>query len=237
MNAIMGLSGRQRAGRCGLSTLVAALGLLAGCGTTEPGASRPVDIRLSANSSTAPTIGGTGALQITSLRLVVTTAALGGGDQFGCADCQGNAEDTPATPKLITVPLNGGTILIATEQAGPGTYSQAEISLERPTSGTIAGTSDWPANATILVEGTYNGRAFMLPLSIEGSFRETLTPPVQVTTTSVSSSIAVTMTLPVSSWFTMNGAPLDPTDLAERATIETNARRSFQPLEAVGREQ
>jgi hypothetical protein len=195
----------------------------------------PVRIHLALSTPAFAATAASGPLQITSLRLVVSTASVGAGDQFGCVDCQGNAEDAPATPKLVSVPLSGGTVLVATEQASPGTYSQAEISLARPVAATLAGTSNWPGDATLLIEGTYNGVAFAIPLTIDGSFLGTLTPPVAVTS-STPSPIAVTVTLPVTTWFTSNGSPLDPGVPAQRAIIEANIRRSFQAIDTGSRE-
>jgi hypothetical protein len=219
-----------------MATGIAVLGVVAGCGTTEPRPTQPVGIHLASATPAFAAAAAAGPLQITSLRLVVSTASLGAGDQFGCIDCQGNAEDAPATPKLISVPLTGGTILVATELTSPGTYSQAEIALARPAAATVAGTPNWPAGATLLIEGTHNGTAFAIPLTIEGSFLETLNPPVVVTNTSTPSTITVTATLPVTSWFTSNGVSLDPAVAAQRAVIEANIRRSFQSVETPSRE-
>ena len=174
MNVLTRGLGQRIAIMHGLGTLVAVLGVVSGCGTTEPAPMRPVNIGVTSVARSSAVAAAAGPLQITSLRVVVSTASLGAGNQFGCIDCQGNAEDAPGTPKLLSVPLTGGTLLVATEQASPGTYSQAEISLTRPVAATLAGTSNWPAGATLLIEGTYNGTAFAIPLAIESSFRETL---------------------------------------------------------------
>ena len=206
---------------------------LASCATTEPKVAQPVGIHLTSNASSAASTAST-PLQIAAVRLVVTTASLGSGDQFGCVDCQGNAEDAPSTPKLVTVPAAGGTVLVATEQAAPGRYSEAEISVEQPTSATLAGTN-WPAGATIVVDGTYRGATFQLPLSIVGSFRETLNPALDVAATGAPATAAITITLPVISWFQSNGVALDPNDPTQRATIVANAQRSFQALDTEGK--
>ncbi|MDQ6635162.1 MAG: hypothetical protein M3Z10_10460 [Gemmatimonadota bacterium] len=167
---------------------------------------------------------------------MVGGASLGSGDQFGCVDCRGDTEQGSIAPKLLDVPLGGGTVLVATEQAGLGRYSQAEISVEAPTPVTLAGVPNWQTNATIEVSGRFNGTPFRLPLAIVGSFRETLNPPVEVSATNKPAAVAVTITLPVASWFTSNGAALDPSNASQRAIIETNALNSFQPPEAEGRE-
>ncbi len=211
---------------------VGALVLLAACGVTEPRRSSPVTLRLRSNASTSTAATAPTPLQVSAVRLIVTTASLGSGDEFGCTDCQDNAEEVAATPKLISIPMDGGSVLLATEQAAPGLYSQAEIAVEQAGATTLAGTSNWPSGATIMIEGTYNGAAFALPLNIVGSFRENLTPPLEVPASGASAAAAITITLPVASWFQSSGSSLNPANATDRATIEANARRSFAPLEA-----
>jgi hypothetical protein len=42
----------------------------------------------------------------------------------------------------------------------------------------------------------------------------------------------VTITLPVTSWFTGPSGPLDPNDPTQRTTIDANARQSFDSSES-----
>ncbi len=231
MRQILQLHAALRASMRTTGTLGALLLLVAGCSATEPHASSPVALRLGSSVSPSATSTASSPLQISAVRLVVTNASLGNGEEFGCVDCEGDVEDAPATPKVITVPLDGGTVLLATEQAQPGIYSDAEITVEQPGAALLAGTSGWPSGATILVEGTYNGAAFKLPLSIVGTFHQTLNPPLTVSVTGAPATVAIVISLPIRSWFDANGSPLDPNDPAQQATIAANARRSFQPLE------
>ena len=227
MKGINGINGVRA-----LSALAGTLFTVASCDSMSgPKARVPIDVRLTVSPRASTASTGSGPLQITALRLVVGAASLGSGDQFGCVDCQGNTEQGPVTPKVIDVRLDGEPVLVATEQVAPGLYSQAEIAVETPTSSTLAGTPGWPGNATVVVEGRFNGTLFRLPLSITGSFRETLIPPVQVSATTPPSVVAVTITLPVAGWFTSNGTALDPSNPAQRAQIEANARSAFQPPE------
>lgn len=217
------------------ATLVA-LVLLAACGVTEPRRTSPVTLHLRSNAVTSTAATAPTPLQLSAVRLIVTSAALGSGNEFGCTDCQGNVEEVVSTPKLVSIPINGGSVLLATEQAAPGLYSQSEIAVEQAGATSLAGTSNWPSGATIMIEGTYNGAAFALPLNIVGSFRESLTPPLEVPATGAPAATAITITLPVASWFQSTGRSLNPADATDRATIEANARRGFAPLEAESRE-
>lgn len=222
-------------GRRWIGLLAGVAAVVAGCERTT-GARRmqPVGMHLGAARSVASGTAGSGAVEITSLRLVVGTASLGSGDQFGCVDCQGNYEEGPVTPSLIDVPLGGGTVQVATDQVAAGHYAQAEVSLESPTAATLAGVTGWASGATMEIQGRINGAAFTLPLTVLGSFREALTPPVDVTASQVPGTVAVTITLPVASWFVSNGTALDPSNAAQRAMIEANVRTAFQFAEPGG---
>jgi hypothetical protein len=210
------------------------LAALAACDATGPKPSRPVAIQLAA---AAPAAGGAtaGPLNVSALQLVIGRAALGSGDQFGCIDCQGNTEDAPFTPKLIDVPLAGGAVTVATEQASPGRYTQAEIGLVPP-SPTTTTPANWPTGATIRIAGTFNGTSFEIVLPVSGDLRATLTPPADVSATGGPGTVEAIILLPVESWFTANGTTLDPANPAQRALIEANVRAAFQPSGSAGEE-
>ncbi|MHB8838732.1 MAG: hypothetical protein ACYC7F_07240, partial [Gemmatimonadaceae bacterium] len=192
---------------------------------TGPHPTRPVQFRL-ATAPQASVSQSAGALGIDSIRLVVVGAALGGAEQFGCVDCQGGQSASPA-PTLITVTMSTGPVPILTEEVTPSRYSQVEIQVGRPPTSLLAVTPDWPADASIQIVGRVRGTAFRLALPIEGSFRETLAQPVDVTS-SGSERVEVTITLPVATWFVgATGTTLDPADPVQRAEIVANARRAF----------
>jgi hypothetical protein len=199
-------------------------------GTSSPGPLGTVEFRLAAANAGAPP-AASGPVVITSLRLVVGPASLGNGDQFGCVDCQGGGNEASAVPQLILVPTDGSPVSVATEQVQAGRYAAAEIELQHPDASITTADPAWPSDATIEVGGTVNSVPFTLHLALEGAFRESLNPPVDVTDAGTAGTLSVTVTLPVSSWFTSNGTPLDPNDPAQRAQIEQNARSALAPIE------
>ncbi|MEP7384141.1 MAG: hypothetical protein ABI910_20865 [Gemmatimonadota bacterium] len=213
-----------------LSALCCAI--LAGCKGTSPAQRTPVDLLVGANAAAVgATSVASGHLTIDFVRLAVSEASLGRGLQFGCIDCQGESATAAVPASILMVPLGGAPVLVATEQASPGTYTDAEIAVAPPGADVLRSVSDWTSGATIEVSGRFNGRAFHLPLAISGRFVEHLSSPVVVTGSSVAGEpVGVTVSLPVTSWFMLNGTALDPTNAAERAAIESNARRSFLPL-------
>ena len=203
--------------------------LILSCSSATDVALRPVTLSLRA--AAVPSSASAAALQVTSLRLLVKEAALGSGDQFGCQDCQGGPEgnERAAVGAVVSVPLDGTPVTLATEQVGPGTYSEVEIELG---GGTAPG---WTNGQTVEIQGTSNGTPFTIRVSVNGSFRETLSPPAVVTGTDVSS-VPVVITLPVASWFTAGGQQLDPGVPAQLAQIEANIRSAFSASESDGRE-
>jgi hypothetical protein len=167
-----------------------------------------------------------GTVEITGVRLVIGQAALGNGDQFGCVDCEGDQQDENPAPAVVTVPVDGSPVSVAAERVAAGHYSAVEIELLTPPSALLAATPGWTTGATIEVRGRYNGTDFTLPLEIPGEFREALSPAIDVPAGGLAGPINVTITLPVASWFSSNGTPLDPNDAAARAQIAANARVS-----------
>jgi hypothetical protein len=223
--------------RRALGFLVVVVVVLAGSACerlTGPKPSSPVAVQLAARASAASgTATSAAPLAIASVRLVAGAASFGSGDQFGCVDCQGDGAETASPQQLVSVPLDGSTVTLATEQVNVGRYGYLEISIEAPNAATVAADPSWPAGSTILIAGRYNGAAFTLPLTITGSFVEILSPPVDVTTAAAGSGTqAVRITLPVASWFVSNGVSLDPAVPSQRAQIVANARAAIHPPEA-----
>jgi hypothetical protein len=194
---------------------------------TDAGIRRPVNLSLAAATGSA-TAGpaASAALQITSLKLLVNQASLGSGDQFGCQDCTGDgANEVGSVGGVVSVPLDGTAVNLATEQVQPGTYPQVEVELGGATA------AGWPSGQTVEIQGSNNGANFTIGVPVNGSFRESLVPPVVVTTSSTAS-IPVKITLPVASWFSAAGAALDPAVPAQRAQIVANIQAAFSGAES-----
>jgi len=198
-------------------------GILAACSTpaSAPPTAAPVQLAVSANglSPAASTASG---LSITTVRLVLGRASLGAGNQFGCIDCHGNSIDTPVSPTVVTLAAGAGPATVATGAAQPGTYTAAELEVVQPSSPLSPSTP----NATVEVTGTRNGTPFTVDVPAEGSFRETLSPPVTLTSGG-SQPVTVAITLPVAQWFSNGTGVLDPSVTADRAQIVANVQHFF----------
>jgi hypothetical protein len=214
---------------------------LAGCKATPPTQRTPVDLLLRASAArVAPATAIAPSLTIDYVRLSVSEASLGRVQQFGCIDCQGESALPSLPASILLVPLGSVPVLVVTEQASPGSYTDVELSLAPPGTDAVRRTTDWTTGASLEISGSYNGKAFRLPMAITGRFVEHLASPVVVTSASADGTkVGVTISLPVASWFTASGSVLDPGTVAGRAAIEANARASFIPMQEStgGREQ
>lgn len=183
-----------------------------------PRAGAPVQLRAGAVMASSPSASLLSAnLTVTSLRVMVGGAGLGHGDQFGCIDCQGSEENAGATPRWVDIPVSKGTVLLETEMAAPGSYSEMEVELRRATG----------SSATIELAGEYNGTSFNLAFDVAGNSRHTLSQPIVVTQQSANT-VSATLEFPVQAWFTgAGGAELNPLDPAGRSAIEANLRAYF----------
>lgn len=212
-----------------------ALPFIFACSSATDASRHPVALSLRAvapSSATQSASAAAAAPQITSLKLLVKQASLGSGDQFGCQDCQGNdggidgGNDDGSVGAVVSVPLDGSAVSLATEQVTPGTYPQVEVEVGGP-----GATAGWPSGQTVEIQGTNNGTPFTIGVAVNGSFQQALSPPV-VIAGATPASIPVTITLPVASWFTAGGAQLDPAVPAQRAQIEANIKAAFSGPES-----
>ena len=212
------------------TVLVTAILAVAACSESTGPDGVPVQLRAGATmSSTAGSTSASGAqsaalnLDITSLRLMVAEVGLGFGDQFGCIDCEGDDENGNGVPRIVNVPLDGGSVLLETEMASPGTYPEIEIELEQSASPSAG----WPNHVTVEVGGLHAGVPFTVQLSVEGSSRHSLDSPV-IVTNSAPTPLSATLQFPVRTWFTTSsGRQLDPNSPIDRAVIEQNIRTYF----------
>ncbi len=222
-----------------LGVNIAVLGVLgvavAGCEqSTAADPTAPVRFQLAAAASTrgvsAGVITSQGPLVVTAVQLVVGRAALGDGTEFGCLDCDGNFVDGQRTPTLVNLPAGGGVTDVVTEQVTAGRYGRAELSLE-PTEAGMPLLRGAATGTTVRVSGTYNGAAFSIDLAIAGAFRGALVPPLSVVAGATPAAVALTLRLPVDTWFVANSRVLDPATAADRTLIEANIRASFDAAE------
>jgi hypothetical protein len=211
---------------------LAGAGLLGAVAACNPASSTDAGIRVPVRVSVAAAAVPPGATEVSirTVRLSIAQAALGAGDEFGCKDCNGNDDGEEAqVPQMLDVVPGAGPMLVATEQARPGRYTQAELELVPPPAAAPAG---WVRGATIEIAGSFRGVPFTLPLMVDGAFRVALSVPVDVSANGTGGMASALISLPVAAWFVgPNGEALDPAIAASRAQIEANIRQSLLPAE------
>jgi len=117
-----------------------------------------------------------------------------------------------------------------------GTYDKIKFKIHRlqAADASLAGAADLVAkNASILVDGTFNGTAFQFATALEAEQELEGKFVIDATTQNI------TLNFDPSKWFVSGTTSLDPSDPANKLAIETNIRASlaaFQDDDGVGHE-
>src|SRR5206468_4009285 len=116
-----------------------------------------------------------------------------------------------------------------------GTYDKIKFTIHRlQAADNVAGAADLVSkNASILIDGTFNGTAFQFATALEAE--QELEGKFVIGGTSQN----ITVNFDPSAWFTSGTTVLDPSDAANKLAIEANIRASlnaFQDDDGVGHE-
>ncbi len=211
-----------------MKTIIATalVGLIAGCGGSDLSlsvrAGSPAAVAaqgLTAATAQALT-AGTG-IAITRVRVVIRKVELEKADTA-------EMDEVASGPYLLDLSgatLDGSVGKVLDASFTPGTYSEMEFEVHQAQSGESAANGDLKdmidAQASILVDGTIDGAAFTFKTAVtaEQKFEGNLV---------LASGSNLTLNVDAGSWFTANGARLDPRDEANRSQIENNIQKSFK---------
>jgi len=208
-----------------MKTIIAAIlaGTIAGCG----GSNLSLSVRAGAAASTANSAttiaaltAGTG-ITLTRVRIVIRKVEM---EKAGTAEMDEVASG-PYLLDLSGATLDGAVGKVLDASFTPGTYSEIEFEVHKPQTGETAANGDIKdmidAGASIVVDGTIDGAAFTFTTAVtaEQKFEGNLT---------LASGSNLTLNVDAGSWFTANGARLDPRDEANRSQIENNIQSSFK---------
>ena len=241
-----------------LSTLVAISTLgasLVACSadSTGPNASTAGSVSLSfaatgANTSSASMSGGTlsGALigsasndvlVITKAQLVLAELELQRAGGTCSADSSSSSSDSceelELAPTMIDLPVSGNLVGALTVPVPPGSYSALEAKITLADTGRRGGADLIAAHpelrgASVRVEGTFNGQAFVYTGTTRAQIESRFDPPLVAD----GSGINVTVTVDLTTWFkTSSGALIDPATAnaggPNAELVSTNIARSF----------
>lgn len=203
-----------------LRPLAAALLLLPACDSDSggPAATQEVELRLAASSGVAP-VARTAVPSLTLNRFRVVVAGVD-------LEPSSGEDGLGGPPALRDVPLDGGSVVLASPDVPPGTYTGLRFTLVEPTPEILSANPGWPVGATMEITGELDGAAFTLPLAVTAEVLRPLPVPV-VVDTGAAAPPAIVATLVIGSWFQGPEGVLDPADPAARAAIEANARESL----------
>jgi hypothetical protein len=187
--------------------------------------------------------GGTHTLVITSAAVSLSRLELATVDSAGCADDDHPEHDDDRCheletgPTLVDLPTDNSVVSVLSLQLPAGTYRALEAKI-RPVrtddSGGSAFLTAHPefANASVRVEGTFDGTPFTYTGSPNASLELRFDPPITVGSTATT----VTVHVSIDRWFADgSGNLVDPATAnaggANEQLVRDNVRRSFHAFE------
>jgi hypothetical protein len=187
--------------------------------------------------------GGTHTLVITSAAVSLSRLELATVDSAGCADDDHPEHDDDRCheletgPTLVDLPTDNSVVSVLSLQLPAGTYRALEAKI-RPVrtddNGGSAFLTAHPefANASVRVEGTFDGTPFTYTGSPNASLELRFDPPITVGSTATT----VTVHVSIDRWFANgSGNLVDPATAnaggANEQLVRDNVRRSFHAFE------
>ena len=228
----------------------AVIGASACSDSTTSGARRALSLSLTTRSQAAladraladiTIVAGTGTLVITKAQVVARRIELAPADAATCTSTtepgDDNAEDDCAEvqsgPVLLDLPLDASARTNITASVPPGTYRGLELRIGLVSSGnrrSVEFLTSHPdfKNASVRVEGTYNGKAFVFMSPVDARIETLFSAPVTVDASNPNVTVAIDLT----NWFSDGtGGTLDPSNSANASRISANIASSFHAFE------
>jgi len=149
------------------------------------------------------------------------------------ADVEDDCAEVEVGPTLLDIPVDATTKTNITASVPPGTYRALEIRIGPITSGNRRSQAFVLAhpefkNASVRVEGTFNGKAFVFTSPIDTRIETAFSTAVTVDAANPN----VTVAIDLSNWFSDgSGGVLDPSNSANAARISANIAGSFRAFE------
>ena len=221
---------------------------------TSSAARRPLTLSLTAQSQGAVasraglandiTIAlGANTLVITKAQLLARRIELAPAGAAACANVAEAGDDNASSedgcaevevgPTLLDIPVDGSTKVSISASVPAGSYRALELRISPISSGNSRSTAFLAAhpefkNASVRVEGTFNGKAFVFVAAVDARSESVFSTPITVD----ASNPNVTVAIDLSSWFSDGaGGTLDPSNSANAAQISANISKSFRAFE------
>jgi len=135
---------------------------------------------------------------------------------------------------VADLPLDGSNYNITSKQVPTGSYDEFKLKIDTPEDASSVQDSSFYNNSgsgeqdgySIVINGIYNGSQFTYRTDEDFELEMALNPPLEVTDTTASASVAINVD--PSSWFKdSSGNALDPTNPDNKEIIDENISRSF----------
>ena len=232
-----------------VSTLGASL-VACSADSTGPSAAGSVSLSFSATgASTSSTsasggtlsgalVGGTDVLVINKAQLVLAELELqrAGGTCTSAGTSSSSSdscEELELAPTMIDLPVSGNVVAALSVPVPAGSYSALEAKITLADTGRRGGATLIAAHpelrgASVRVEGTFNGKAFVYTGTTRAQIESRFDPPLVAD----GSGINVTVSVDLTNWFkTSSGALIDPATAnaggANAELVSANIARSF----------
>ena len=227
--------------------LVSAAGVvvLAACDNSTGPDRRVVNVSFATQTSAVSnaaldvTVGdGANTVIITKAQIVVRKLELKSATSTECPetdDSDDDCEEVKAGPMLVDLPLTPGATSVLTASIPAGTYRELEFQIHKPTSSaadqTFVSANPNFANASIRVEGTYNGTAFVYTSTLTDVFELEFNPPIALDADNKN----VTIKVDLAKWFRNGTAVINPTTAnpgqPNEQLVNNNIRSSLKSFE------
>jgi hypothetical protein len=223
---------------------------LGACSDSSSPNSRPISLSFSSQAPAAPVLSanegfdvtvtvGPNTLVITKAQVVVRSIKLKQTLTQTCSDddsVDDDCDEMKLGPNLIDLPLTANGVTSLTASIPEGTYREISFKIHKPSDDDVADVAFRTANptfatASIRVEGTYNGQAFIYTSDLSETLELEFATPVVINADNKN----LTVQFDLSSWFNVGGQLINPTTANKNGTnenvVKNNVRASLNALE------
>ena len=211
---------------------IALLLILSGCGITnsDSDGNRKVDVKMRVITPSAPKMISAGpAIQaidsLTEIKLLVEELELE-------STADNDSLDFEVDDLVVNLPLDGSELVLSSANVPAGTYDEFELEIEHDDDSNVSDpdfindSGDDDDGYTVVVKGFYNGEEFTYRSMEDFEIEMEFNPPLEITN---DSSPSVAINVDPYLWFKdSSGNDLDPSDPANRETIDENIENSFE---------
>ncbi|MDZ7807309.1 MAG: hypothetical protein U5K71_09345 [Gracilimonas sp.] len=209
-----------------LTFLFAALLITTGCDLANSGNDGPKDVSVKMQINTNSTAAKFKAVNLDSLTEIKFLV-----EELELESVSDDSADFEVEDLIVNLPLDGSAIQLTSQNIPIGLYDEFEMEIENDDDGNDVNDPDFINEGdengySMVIKGSYNGADFMFRTDTDFEIEMDLNPPLEISETSGSPSVAIN--IDPSGWFVdSNGNALDPNDPASKEIIEDNIKNSF----------